>query len=46
MKALNKGLLGTTHNLSLGNALRSLHSYRVQPVGRPQNPDVVPTSKR
>jgi hypothetical protein len=40
MKALNKGLLGTTHNLSLGNALRSLHSYRVQPVGRPQNPDV------
>ena len=30
----NKGLLGTTHNLSLGNALGSLHSYRVQPVGR------------
>ena len=39
-KILNNGLLGTTHKLSLGNALRSLQSYRVQPVGRPQNPDV------
>ena len=36
----NKGLLGTTHKLSLGTPLRSLLSYRVQRVGRPQSPDV------
>ena len=41
-KNLNKGLLGTTHKLSLGTPLRSLLSYRVQRVGRPQSPDVVP----
>ena len=39
-KNLNKGLLGTTHKLSLGTPLRSLLSYRVQRVGRPQSPDV------
>ena len=40
MKILNNGLLGTTHKLSLGKTFRSLQSYRIQPVGRPQNPDV------
>ena len=39
-KNSNKGLLGTTHNLSLCTPLRTLLSYRVQPVGRPQSPDV------
>ena len=41
-KNLNKGLLGTTHKLSLGTPLRTLLDYRVQPVGRPQSPDVEP----
>lgn len=36
----NKGLLGTTHKPSLYNRFRSLRRYTVQPVGRPQNPDV------
>ena len=36
----NKGLLGTTHKLSLCTPLRTLLDYRVQPVGRPQSPDV------
>ena len=36
----NKGLLGTTHKLSLGTPYRTLLSYRVQRVGRPQSPDV------
>ena len=40
-KNSNKGLLGTTHNLSLCTPLRTLLDYRVQPVGRPQSPDVV-----
>ena len=40
MNEANKALLGTTHKLSLGIALRSLPHYRVQPVGRPQNADV------
>ena len=39
-KNSNKGLLGTTHNLSLCKPLRTLLDYRVQPVGRPQSPDV------
>ena len=37
---LNKGLLGTTHKLSLCDGFRSLQSLFLQPVGRPQNPDV------
>ena len=41
MKNLNKALLGTTHKLSLGIALRTLPHYRVQRVGRPQNADVL-----
>ena len=40
-KNSNKGLLGTTHNLSLCIPIRTLLDYRVQPVGRPQSPDVV-----
>ena len=40
-KEQNKGLLGTTHNLSLCTPLRTLLDYRVQPVGRPQNADVL-----
>ena len=39
-KILNNGLLGTTHKLSLCTPLRTLLSYRVQRVGRPQSPDV------
>ena len=37
----NKGLLGTTHKLSLCNRFPSLPSYIVLPVGRPQSPDVL-----
>ena len=36
----NKALLGTTHKLRLCTPFRTLHTYRVQPVGRPQNADV------
>ena len=41
----NKGLLGTTHKLSLCTPLRTLLSYRVPPVGRPQSPDVLHAMK-
>ena len=40
MNEANKALLGTTHKLSLCAPFRTLHTYRVQPVGRPQNADV------
>ncbi len=36
----NKALLGTTHKLPHCTRLRTVHTYRVQPVGRPQNADV------
>ena len=36
----NKGLLGTTHKVSLCAGFRSLQSLFLQPVGRPQSPDV------
>ena len=39
-RGFNKGLLGTTHKLSLCTPHRSLLDYRVQPVGRPQSPYV------
>ena len=39
-KALNKGFQATAHKLSLCTPFRSLHTYRVQPVGRRLNPDV------
>ena len=39
-KNLNKGLLGTTHKLSHCDGFRSLQSLFLQPVGRPQSPDV------
>ena len=41
MNEANKALLGTTHKLSLCAPFRTLHTYRVQPVGRPQNADVL-----
>ena len=37
---LNKGFLGTTHKVPLCGGFRSLQSLFLQPVGRPQNPDV------
>ena len=39
-KEQNKALLGTTHKLPLCTPFRTVHTYRVQPVGRPQNADV------
>ena len=45
MNEANKALLGTTHKLSLCAPFRTLHTYRVQPVGRPQNADVGPERK-
>ena len=40
-KEQNKALLGTTHKLPLCTPFRTVHTYGVQPVGRPQNADVV-----
>ena len=40
MNEANKALLGTTHKLPLCTPFRTLHTYRVQLVGRPQNADV------
>ena len=40
MKNPNNALLGTTHKLPLCTPFRTVHTYRVQPVGRPQNADV------
>ena len=37
----NKALLGTTHKLPLCTPFRTVHTYGVQPVGRPQNADVL-----
>ena len=39
-KEQNKALLGTTHKLPLCTPFRTVHTYGVQPVGRPQNADV------
>jgi hypothetical protein len=40
-KEQNKALLGTTHKLPQCTRLGTVHTYRVQPVGRPQNANVV-----
>ena len=40
-KEQNKALLGTTHKLPLCTPFRTVHTYGVQPVGRPQNADVL-----
>ena len=44
-KEQNKALLGTTHKLPLCTPFRTVHTYGVQPVGRPQNADVRQWSK-